>query len=171
MTKKESSTLAEGTFGIVFNDDRTAVLLVKLRDLPVWVLPGGGIDAGETPEQGVIREVQEESGYSVEIVRKIGRYSPKNRLATHGYTFELRILSGKPTASSETSAVRFFDLKALPKDLPPLFPGLIADAMQNAEKIIERPFPGSSYSELLCYILLRPHLLYFALKKLIRRLR
>ncbi len=32
-----------------------------------WEFPGGKIDFGETPEQAVIREVKEESGYDVDI--------------------------------------------------------------------------------------------------------
>ena len=50
----------QAIYGILFNEERTEVLLVKRRDLPVWVLPGGGLDAGETPLDGVKREVEEE---------------------------------------------------------------------------------------------------------------
>lgn len=32
-----------------------------------WTLPGGGIDFGEHPEHGVIREVREETGYDVRL--------------------------------------------------------------------------------------------------------
>ena len=33
---------------------------------------GGGIDEGETPEIAVVREIEEETGYKAEIIRKIG---------------------------------------------------------------------------------------------------
>ncbi|MEO5665316.1 MAG: NUDIX hydrolase [Nocardioides sp.] len=34
---------------------------------PAWSLPGGGVDLPETPEQGAIREVSEETGFDVEL--------------------------------------------------------------------------------------------------------
>lgn len=36
-----------------------------------WEFPGGGIDFGETPEQAVIREVLEETGLNVKIIRML----------------------------------------------------------------------------------------------------
>jgi 8-oxo-dGTP diphosphatase len=34
---------------------------------PCWTLPGGGVDLPETPEDGVVREVLEETGHHVEL--------------------------------------------------------------------------------------------------------
>jgi len=39
---------------------------------PVWMLPGGGIDFGEDPMDGAIREFEEETGYIVEIDNLLG---------------------------------------------------------------------------------------------------
>ncbi len=37
-----------------------------------WTLPGGGLEAGEGPEAGAVREVLEETGYVVELTKLLG---------------------------------------------------------------------------------------------------
>jgi mutator protein MutT len=51
--------------GVLVRDGR--VLLVR-NERQEWELPGGRIEAGETPEQCVSREIAEESGLPVEVV-------------------------------------------------------------------------------------------------------
>ena len=46
--------------GAVFVDDDGRVLLVDPTYKDFWNLPGGGVDAGETPLQACVREVREE---------------------------------------------------------------------------------------------------------------
>ncbi|MDX3895822.1 NUDIX domain-containing protein [Pusillimonas sp.] len=43
-----------------FIDSSNALLVVRKRGTQSWMLPGGKLDAGETPEQAVVREVEEE---------------------------------------------------------------------------------------------------------------
>jgi 8-oxo-dGTP diphosphatase len=47
------------------------VLLVRRGQEPLkgeWSLPGGALELGETLEQGILREVQEETGLHVEVI-------------------------------------------------------------------------------------------------------
>ncbi len=58
--------------------DGAAMVLTKrsrrLRDHPgQWALPGGRIDAGETPEQAALRELQEEVGLALAPAAVLGR--------------------------------------------------------------------------------------------------
>ncbi len=60
-------------YAVVVSDER--LLLTQLADRTGaggrWNLPGGGLDPGETPTEGVVREVLEETGQMVDEVRLV----------------------------------------------------------------------------------------------------
>jgi ADP-ribose pyrophosphatase YjhB (NUDIX family) len=59
-------SLRVGAYAVCLRDG--AVLLARLTGTdPRWTLPGGGLDHGEDPRDGAIREVEEETGYQVEL--------------------------------------------------------------------------------------------------------
>lgn len=126
-----SMNLPESVAGIIFSPDRNAVLLIQRRDVPIWVLPGGGIETGESPEGAIIREILEETGFAVKADRWVGDYLPVNRLARRTFLYECAILSGEATLSCETKGVRFFPLNRLPP-MPPPYPEWVRDALLNA---------------------------------------
>ena len=49
-----------GVFGII-TDERDRVLLCHRRDFDLWNLPGGRVEAGESPWSALVREVEEET--------------------------------------------------------------------------------------------------------------
>jgi 8-oxo-dGTP diphosphatase len=106
--------MKEAALTIIFYDEK--ILLVKRRDVPVWVLPGGGIDAGETPEIAAIREAKEETGLDVTITRKVGVWLPINRLGSCAHVFECKVITHDFTLvpQAESQEVAFFSLDALP---------------------------------------------------------
>jgi 8-oxo-dGTP pyrophosphatase MutT (NUDIX family) len=124
-------------------------LLIKRRDIPVWVLPGGGIDAGETPDHAACREMEEETGCRVEIVRKIAEYTPTNRLAKFTHFYEVRPLGGALQTGTETLDVAFFPLDELPKHLPPPYRSWIADAAARRPDLLKKEVEGVNYATLL----------------------
>jgi ADP-ribose pyrophosphatase YjhB (NUDIX family) len=51
------------------------LLLVRRIDDGNWELPGGRIEVGESAGHGVVREVSEESGITIELIGLAGVYS------------------------------------------------------------------------------------------------
>jgi 8-oxo-dGTP diphosphatase len=80
--KLNDSNLQAGTrivriaaYGIIQRESQ--ILLCRLsKDLPryggMWTLPGGGLEFGEHPEEGVVREVMEETGFDIEPTLLLG---------------------------------------------------------------------------------------------------
>ena len=124
----------ESVFGIIFSECQTKIVLIKRRDVPVWVLPGGGVESNETPEESVMREVKEETGLEVEIVRQVAHYLPSRPFLKPTNLYACKIVSGKLIdEGSEVKNVGFFDLDQLPLDLmPPPFHEYIEDTLKNA---------------------------------------
>ena len=106
--------------GVVFRESR--VLLVLEREDGGWTLPGGWADVGESPADGTVREVREESGYVTRAVKLLAVYD-RNRhghppIPFHAYKlfFQCEVMGGAPASSGETAGVDWFaedDLPAL----------------------------------------------------------
>lgn len=145
----------QAVYGIVFNEDRTKVLMVKRRDIPVWVLPGGGLDRHETPEQGAVREVLEETGYQVAITRKIAEYLPVNKMTQYTHLFECAILQGEAQTGAETQEICYYPLDSL-KKLPPPFEGWILDAAANHPQMLRKNVEGVTWFRFFQLLLQHP---------------
>lgn len=152
--KKGSSVI-----GTIFSEDEKKILLIKRRDVPVWVLPGGGIDPHETPEMAIVREIKEETGLVVKIDKKIGEYFPINRLTRLTHLFKCSIIEGNPQTGSETKEVKFFDLDQLPP-LPPPYDDWITDGVKKSPEIIYKKLSQITYRKLFYYLLLHPILVF-----------
>ncbi|MBE5802623.1 MAG: NUDIX domain-containing protein [Clostridiales bacterium] len=63
------SHIRTGCRGIVLKDNQ--LLLSHELNSGWYLIPGGGIEDGETPEACCIREVEEETGLIVEIIRPV----------------------------------------------------------------------------------------------------
>lgn len=101
---------------VVVNDDGD-ILLIRRTDNDNWALPGGAIDLGESAAQAAIRETQEETGITPEIIGLVGIYTDPRHVIHYTSNDEVRQefsivltgrpISGQPTPSSESSEVRW----------------------------------------------------------------
>lgn len=62
-----------GAYGIIALG-RDLLLTNQVLETSEIQLPGGGIDAGETPIRALHREVFEETGYRISVHRRLGAY-------------------------------------------------------------------------------------------------
>lgn len=98
------------------------VLLVRRTMTPgqgQWTIPGGFVEYDEDPREAVVREVQEETGYRVKVVRLLdviyGR--EHERGASLLVAYEARLLDAAPMHAldeTEVDAAGFFSVDELP---------------------------------------------------------
>ena len=61
-----------GGYAVVVREGHVLLAPWNEPEVPMWTLPGGGIELHEELEDGVVREVREETGYDVEVGRLLG---------------------------------------------------------------------------------------------------
>jgi len=109
----------------VFRDD--SVLMVREAADSLWSLPGGWADEQESPSAAAVREVREESGYDVRVVklvalkdRSLHPYTPPRLEHIYKLFFLCELVGGEWQArvesqvGGETTAAGFFAREALP---------------------------------------------------------
>lgn len=111
--------------GAMFRGD--TVLLVRERSDGKWTVPGGFADVNETPSMSILKEIEQESGYTARVL-KLAAVHDRNKHNYPQFMFHLwkllfvcEITGGQARVSSETDGVEFFPLT----ELPPLSTGRI----------------------------------------------
>ena len=54
---------------IIIRDDKVALIHRKKEGRDYWVFPGGGVEDGETSQESVIREIQEELSLKGKVIK------------------------------------------------------------------------------------------------------
>lgn len=142
---------------IILDEEKNTMLFVKRAREPrkdTWDLPGGFIDAGETFEEGTLRELKEEIGLKEEDVLEmkylfstVDRYLYKG-IHYHTTCFWTKVTVKKPyhlTPNDDVSEIAWFPLDQLPWETMS-FNGEkvgIKKFLEEGEKVL-RPLRGRS---------------------------
>lgn len=131
---------AVGVGAVLIHEGR--VLLIKRGKEPLrgrWVVPGGTVEVGETLEQALVREVQEETGLVVrpiEVVLVFDRIEREGEAVRYHYVivdYLCEYVSGAPRAASDADEVAFVAREDLPRySLPEKALQVVLDAFGRA---------------------------------------
>ncbi len=109
-----------GCSAIIFDRERRKILLTRRTDNGLWCLPGGAMDSGESAAEACVREVWEETGLQVQVLRLVGVYSDPDQLVVYpdghkahvvALSFEVAVVGGELGLSSETTEAAYFTLE------------------------------------------------------------
>jgi len=70
------------------NEDKLLLVQEGKKDVEgLWNLPGGKLEGSETPEEGVKREVMEETGYLIEPTELVGVYLEESKISEENVVY------------------------------------------------------------------------------------
>lgn len=108
-------------------DELGQILLVQRADNAKWAMPGGALEVGETPAEGVVREALEETGVHCQAVALVGVFDSRlcGTTSRH-HLYQLVFLckpmdkeSGMPSHGHEVLDTGWFRENELPQEIDP----------------------------------------------------
>lgn len=129
-----------GVGAVLIHEGR--VLLIRRGKEPLrgrWVVPGGTVELGETLEEALVREVEEETGLRVrprELVTVFDRIHREDGQVLYHYVivdYLCEFVSGSPRAASDAEEVALVAPGDLPAyELPPKAWEVVLDGFRRA---------------------------------------
>ncbi|MBM2616858.1 NUDIX domain-containing protein [Actinoplanes sp. LDG1-06] len=128
----------------VVTNDEGEVLVIQRRDNAAWQLPGGVLELDEVIEDGVRREVAEETGVTVEPTRLTGIY--KNmKLGVVALVFQARPIAGSPGPTEESVAAEWWPADRVVAELDGTFKTRVRDALAFDSSPVIRHHDGVQF--------------------------
>jgi 8-oxo-dGTP diphosphatase len=125
---------------VIYNDKKELLLLHRNAKRVQWELPGGKIDNNETPEETAKRELLEELGIRINIVKKMGEKDfTEDGIAMNYVWFLAEIESGKAELIEKRfDEMRYFTWEELKENFSALSEGakVFTTAYFNNELLI-----------------------------------
>jgi 8-oxo-dGTP diphosphatase len=126
----------------VVTDALGRVLLIQRRDNHHWEPPGGVLELDESGDDGLRREVREETGLNIEPVALTGVYKNMNR-AIIALVFRCKITGGQPKTSDETESFRWVDESEIAQLASEAYAVRVLDALRCGLPVAVRKHDGT----------------------------
>ncbi|ASO19047.1 RNA pyrophosphohydrolase [Actinoalloteichus hoggarensis] len=124
VVREDSAAIREvriGSYAVCRQGDRVLLARFVGRGGVRWTLPGGGLDHAEDPLDAVRREVEEETGYHVEVDALLGVNSQRRQVVRGGTSIDhhafqvfyaVHIVGGelRHEVGGSTDEARWFDV-------------------------------------------------------------
>ncbi len=86
---------------VMRKNDQTEVLLIYRKDYDDWTFPKGHVEQGETLPETAARETKEETGYSVDIQKKIDNIIYQHQRDGTTFTCDTHYYLAEPQSHEE----------------------------------------------------------------------
>ncbi|WP_395361941.1 NUDIX hydrolase [Streptomyces sp. YH02] len=116
--------------GAVVREDGR-LLAIRRADNGTWELPGGVLELTEAPEEGVAREVWEETGIRVEVEELTGVYKNTTR-GIVALVFRCKPSGGEERTSTESTAVEWLTPEEITARMTEVYAIRLHDALDGA---------------------------------------
>ncbi|MER6146563.1 NUDIX hydrolase [Streptomyces hirsutus] len=115
--------------GVVMREDGR-LLAIRRADNGTWELPGGVLELSESPEDGVAREVWEETGIHVEVDELTGVYKNTTR-GIVALVFRCKPSGGHERTSAESTAVDWLTPEEVTERMAEVYAVRLLDALDG----------------------------------------
>lgn len=134
-----------GAGGIVVRCDSSAPLIALVHgdNLPLYLLPKGGVEFGETDEQAARREIEEEAGLTdLVLLDDLGAcerlsYDRTRWQVTRYFLFTTEKVGGTPTDTRHAYHAEWFPLDSLPSMFWPEQRTLITESKERIRQALD----------------------------------
>jgi ADP-ribose pyrophosphatase YjhB (NUDIX family) len=124
-------------------DDHGRALIIRRHDNGRWEPPGGVLEHGETIEDGLRREVYEETGLKIEPGPLTGVYQNMRRHII-ALVFRCRTIDGELTENDEAAAFRWATPDEVRELMTEAYATRVLDGLNNARNSVVRAHDGVS---------------------------
>jgi ADP-ribose pyrophosphatase YjhB (NUDIX family) len=126
----------------VITDDQGRALLIQRRDNGNWEPPGGVLELGETIEDGLRREVREETGLDIEPGPLTGVYKNMAR-GVVALVFQCKIIGGRLNSNDEVADFHWSDEAEIADLATDAYAPRIIDALRAGGSVAIRSHDGT----------------------------